>query len=177
VRFGIPQSELDALREEHRRDVHVFVNPDPSDSTWSEGRLAFVDNEVDAGSGTLLLKGEFTNADGTLWPGAFTRVRLRLHEQAGAIVVPSAAVSSSQSGPYCYVVAADTTVEMRPVTVTRTWGALSVIGSGLKPGETVVTDGQVRLTPGARASIRVPQPPAGRGGPSGAVRAAAGRRP
>jgi len=170
VKFTVAQSELQGLRDENRRDVHVLVNADPSDSAWTEGRLAFMDNQVDAASGTLLLKGEFDNADGRLWPGAFARVRLRLRQQDSALVVPAAAVSSSQNGPYCYVVLADTTVEMRPVSVSRTWQGLTVIGAGIRPGELVVTDGQVRLSPGARASIRVPQAPGARvasGGPAG----------
>jgi membrane fusion protein, multidrug efflux system len=82
------------------------------------------------------------------------RVRLRLFDQDGATVVPSAAVSSSQSGPYLFVVKADTTVEARPVRVDRTYRDLSVIASGVAPGETVVTDGQLRLSPGAKAVIR-----------------------
>jgi multidrug efflux system membrane fusion protein len=170
VKFTVAQSELRGLRDENKRDVHVLVNADPSDSAWSEGRLAFMDNQVDAASGTLLLKGEFDNADGRLWPGAFARVRLRLRQQDSALVVPAAAVSNSQSGPYCYVVLPDTTVEMRPVTVSRTWQGLVVIGAGIHPGELVVTDGQVRLSPGAKASIRVPQAPGARvanGGPAG----------
>jgi multidrug efflux system membrane fusion protein len=169
VRFSIAQSELEAVREEHRRDVHVLVNADPSDSTWSEGRLAFVDNEVDPASGTLLLKGEFDNTDGRLWPGAFARVRLQLRQLDSATVVPAAAVTSSQNGTFCYVVLPDTTVEMRPVNVTRTWRGWSVVAAGLRAGETVVTDGQVRLTPGARASIRAPQGPGPRGGPGHAA--------
>jgi multidrug efflux system membrane fusion protein len=101
-----------------------------------------------------------------LWPGTFVRVRLRLYDQKDAIVVPAAAVSNSQSGPYCFVVKPDTTVESRPVVVQRTWRDLAVISGGLKPGETVVTDGQVRLSNGAKAVIRTgssgaPQPAAG----------------
>src|SRR5262249_2086152 len=80
-----------------------------------------------------------------------------LHEQQGATVVPTAAVNSSQSGSYCYVVKPDTTVELRPVNVSRSWQDLSVITSGLAAGETVVTDGAGRLSPGAHAPIRAPQ--------------------
>jgi multidrug efflux system membrane fusion protein len=181
VRFTIPQSGLSEVRGERRRDVRVRVFAGVSDSTGENGTLAFVDNQVDAASGTLLLKGEFANRDASLWPGAFVRVRLQLREQQGATVVPISAVSNSQSGSYCYVVKPDTSVELRPVTVARTWQGLSVVASGLTPGETVVTDGQVRLTPGARASIRSGPTPAG--GPatpgaatsSGAGGAGAGR--
>ena len=168
VRFTIPQTDMAELQGERRRDVRVRVfsaadsdSADSADSAGTDGSLAFVDNQVDAASGTLLLKGEFANADGALWPGAFVRVRLRLHEQQGATVVPVSAVNSSQSGTYCYVVKADTTVELRPVSVSRSWQSLSVVASGLAAGETVVTDGQVRLSPGARALIRMPGSPAG----------------
>ncbi len=154
VRFTLPQSDLGALRREQGRTLRVDAAPADRDSTWIEGRLSFMDNEVDPASGTLLLKGEFANRDGALWPGQFVRVRLRLFDQGGATVVPTAAVSSSQNGPYLFVVKADTTVEARPVKVERTYRDLSVIGSGVHPGETVVTDGQLRLSPGAKAVIR-----------------------
>jgi multidrug efflux system membrane fusion protein len=121
---------------------------------WTTGRLVFVDNQVDAASGTVLLKAEFPNRDGALWPGEFVRVRLRLFDQADATVVPAVAISGSQSGTYLYVVKADTTVENRPVVVSRTWRDLSVIAEGVKPGEVVVTDGQVRLSPGAKGIVR-----------------------
>ena len=156
VRFTIPQTDMAELQGERRRYIRVRVTAVGSDSAGAEGSLAFVDNQVEAASGTLLLKGEFANTDESLWPGAFVRVRLRLHEQQGAVVVPASAVNSSQSGTYAYVVKPDTTVELRPVTVARSWQNLSVIASGLAPGETVVTDGQVRLSPGARAAIRSP---------------------
>ena len=164
VRFSIPQSDLDALRREPSRNIRVLVAQGATDTSWSQGRLAFVDNQVDVATGTVLLKGEFPNRGGELWPGEFVRVRLRLRDEPGATVVPAAAVSNSQEGPFCYVVTADTTVEMRPVKVSRTWGGMSVIASGVKPGETVVTDGQMRLFPGAKASIRAPVSRDGGGG-------------
>lgn len=170
VRFTIPQTDMSELQGEHRRDVRVYVVKDDSDSASAEGSLAFVDNQVDVATGTLLLKGEFANTDAELWPGAFVRVRLKLHEQQGATVVPTTAVNNSQSGTYIYVVKADTTVDLRKVTVSRSWQDLSVVAAGLSPGETVVTDGQVRLSPGAKAAIRVP----GGAGPGGEQRAGAG---
>ena len=163
VRFTIPQTDMSELQGEHRRDVKVYVVKDDSDSSRAEGSLAFVDNQVEVATGTLLLKGEFANADGELWPGAFVRVRLKLHEQDGATVVPTAAVNNSQSGTFIYVVKPDTTVDLRKVTVSRSWQDLSVVAAGLEPGETVVTDGQVRLSPGAKAAIRMP----GGAGPGG----------
>lgn len=182
VRFTIPQAHIAEVRGERQRDVRVRVFSGLSDSAGRDGALAFVDNQVDPASGTLLLKGEFPNQDAALWPGAFVRVRVQLREQHGATVVPASAVTNSQSGPYCYVVRSDTTVELRPVTVARSWRELTVVSAGLSPGETVVTDGQVRLTPGAKAVIRAgagadgAATPAAGAGTSGAPAAAADAR-
>ena len=154
VRFTVSQADLPEIRRPRAQAPRVEIAPAEGDSAWIAGRLAFVDNAVDAWSGTVLLKAESPNLEGMLWPGQFVRVRLRLFEHEGATVVPAAVVASSQQGPYCYVVKADTTVEVRPVTVQRTWRELAVITSGVRAGETVVTDGQLRLAPGARAVIR-----------------------
>ena len=154
VRFTVPQSDLAAIRDQQARGLRVDVAPAEGDSNWAEGRLVFVDNQVDPASGTLMLKAQFPNRDGRLWPGAFVRARLRLFDQDGAVVVPTLAVANSQQGTYCYVMKPDTTVEARPVVVQRTWRDLSVIARGVEPGETVVTDGQMRLSPGARAVVR-----------------------
>lgn len=179
VRFTVSQADLPEVRRPRREPARVDIAPAEGDSVWVTGRLAFIDNAVDPASGTLMLKAETSNRDGLLWPGQFVRVRLRLFDQAGAIVVPAAAVTNSQKGTYCYVVAADTTVEMRPVTVQRNWRDLAVIATGLKGGETVVTDGQLRLSPGARAVVRNPAGSANTaagapGGPPGASAGAQG---
>jgi membrane fusion protein, multidrug efflux system len=154
VRFTVGQADLPEIRKARRRAPPVEIAPGEGDSSWVTGWLSFVDNAVDPASGTVLLKAEAPNRDGALWPGQFVRVRLRLFEQQGAMVVPAAAITSSQQGPYCYVVNPDTTVEVRPVTVQRTWRDLAVIAAGVKAGETVVTDGQLRLSPGAKAVVR-----------------------
>jgi multidrug efflux system membrane fusion protein len=182
VAFTVPQTDLDVLRRQSREGVRVLASTSSTDSNWVEGRLAFVDNQVEAATGTVLLKGEFPNRDGALWPGAFVRVRLRLRDETGVTVVPAAAIGNSQRGAYCYVVLPDTTVEMRSVQIARNWQGLAVVTSGIEPGEIVVTEGQVRLSPGARASIRpaggAPAPAAGtregapRGTGSGSTRTA-----
>ena len=177
VRFTVSQSDLPEVRKVRSKAPPVEILPAETDSIGLPGRLAFVDNAVDPESGTLLLKAEAPNRDGALWPGQFVRVRLKLFEQPGAVVVPSAAVTNSQQGTYCYVVAPDTTVEIRPVTVQRAWRDLMVIAEGVKAGETVVTDGQLRLSPGGKAVIRNPAGAGGGGQPaageSGGRRAAA----
>ena len=160
VRFTVTQADLPGIRKHGDRPLVVEVAPAERESTWIEGKLTFMDNAVDPSSGTLLLKGEFPNQDGALWPGAFARVRLRLYDQ-DATVVPAVAVTNSQTGTYLYVLKPDTTVEVRNVKVERTWRDLAVIASGVEPGETVVTDGQLRLSPGAKATVRAPAPTPG----------------
>jgi multidrug efflux system membrane fusion protein len=164
VRFTLPEDRLGDVRQRAGKNVAVDAQTADADSAWAEGKLAFVDNGVDPSSGTVLLKGQFANQDGRLWPGQFVRVRIRLYNQGNATVVPTTAVTSSQAGTYLFVVKPDTTVEARPVTVQRTWGDYSVIENGVNPGETVVTDGQIRLSPGAKAQIRKPGGNAADGG-------------
>jgi len=114
------------------------------------GTVTFIDNAVDPSTGTIKLKGTFPNADHRLWPGLFVQVTLNVVTDPDAIVVPAIAVQASQMGQFVYVVKADTTVEMRTVSVERQQGEEIVIAKGLSAGEEVVTDGQLRLTPGAR---------------------------
>ena len=142
------------------------ARPDPTRSDVSStvtttGTVTFIDNAVDATTGTIRLKGTFANADHQLWPGSFVRVTLNLTTEPDAIVVPATAVQASQDGQFIYVVKADKTVEMRKVTVERQQGAEAVITAGIAAGDVVVTDGQLRLTPGARVT---------EGGPPGAGR-------
>jgi multidrug efflux system membrane fusion protein len=118
------------------------------------GRLSFIDNTVDSATGTIKLKGEFANTDRRLWPGQYVNVTLILHTQPNAIVVPSQAVQNGQQGQFVFVIKPDMTVEMRPVAVNRSSGGQSIIDAGLKPGERVVTDGQLRLVPGSRVEIK-----------------------
>jgi len=98
----------------------------------------------------IKLKGTFANTDHLLWPGLFVTVTLKMATDPNALVVPSGAVQSSQSGQYVYVVKSDRTVELRPIVIQRQQGEVVVIAQGLSAGEEVVTDGQLKLTPGAR---------------------------
>lgn len=160
VRFTIPERDVPLLQRHLREGPRVEIRP--GSAAPREGKLIFVDNAVDPVSGTLLLKGEFANVDGTLVPGQFVDVRLVLYVAERAIVIPAQAVSTGQQGPYVYVVQADSTVAVRPVEIEHTQDELAVVRSGLKPGESVVTDGQLRLSPGARVVIRAaPAPPNG----------------
>jgi multidrug efflux system membrane fusion protein len=113
------------------------------------GRVSFIDNAVDASTGTIKLKASFPNEDHALWPGQFLQISLELTTEDNAIVVPAGAVQPSQSGTFVYVVKPDQSVEVRNVVILRQQGEQIVIADGLQAGEEVVTEGQLRLTPGA----------------------------
>ena len=154
VTFSIPEQQLAELKEySRRRTLRVDASPQGSDRHF-EGKLTFIDNAVDLTTGTIKLKATFDNAQHMLWPGQFVDVNLTLKSQPNAIVVPTAALQTSQSGTYVYVVKQDQTVEPRPVKVGWTVGDDTVIASGVQPGQRVVTDGQLRLTPGAKVEIK-----------------------
>jgi multidrug efflux system membrane fusion protein len=157
VRFAIPERDVPLLQRYRNARPRVFVRPDGPGAPALEGDLVFVDNAVDPQSGTLLLKGEFANRDGRLVPGQFVDVRLVLHTVPRALVVPARAVSTGQQGAYVYVVNGDSTVTPLPVDVDRTVDSLAILSGGLKAGDRVVTDGQLRLSPGAKVAIRGPE--------------------
>jgi len=154
VTFALPGRMLDDIRRYQAAAPLEVEVARQAGATRPPGRVTFIDNSVDPANGTIKLKALFDNTKRNLWPGAFVNVTLRLTTDPHAIVVPTDAVQASQSGPYAYVVKPDGTVAMRPVTVSRTAGAETVIASGLQPGDTVVTDGQLRLTPGAHVTVR-----------------------
>ena len=124
----------------------------PASALNAHGIVTFVDNAVDATTATIKLKAEFANNDREVWPGLFVQVSMQLSVQPHAVVVPSVAVQASQQGQYVYVVKPDRTVEMRHVSIDRQHGSETVIAEGLKGGEEVVTEGQLRLAPGARVT-------------------------
>jgi multidrug efflux system membrane fusion protein len=158
VAFSVPSQELAAIKRHMARGLLPVAASPKEGGRETQGRLSFVDNNIDTTTGTILLKGTFPNADGALWPGEFVNVKLTLSVQPDAVVAPSAAVQNGQDGQYVFVVRPDGTVESRPVVVSRTTGSDSVIASGLKAGETVVTDGQLRLVPGAKVSVEGARP-------------------
>jgi len=154
VDFAVPEQYLSVIKK-YMAQGHLQVGATPyGDSIAETGYLTFVDNSVDNTTGTIKLKATFANGDHRLWPGQFSTVSLRLTEQENAIVVPSQAVQAGQSGDFVFVINSDMTVESRPVKVARTLGEESIIAQGLTPGETVVTDGQLRLLPGIKVQLR-----------------------
>ena len=155
VDFSVPESQLSEIKRYRAAGtLHVEATPPHDAGRPARGIITFIDNAVDPTTGTIMLKGTFPNTDHRLWPGQFVNVVLTLTTQPNAIVVPSQAVQTGQQGQYVFVVKSDHTVESRPVVIARTMGADSVVASGLKVGDTVVTDGQLRLVPGAKVSIK-----------------------
>ena len=158
VAFSVPGKLLDSIQRLQRTGpLRVGASlPGADGRATAYGRLTFIDNAVDATTGTIKLKATFDNVGNRLWPGQFVEAMLFLSADPRAIVVPSLAVQAGQDGSYVFVVDGDSKVEMRPVSVARTEGDESVIATGLKAGEIVVTDGHLRLTPGARVTSRRP---------------------
>jgi len=171
VTFSVPESQLADIKRYMAQGKLPVVATAQDDATQKEtGSLTFIDNTVDSSTGTIKLKGTFQNADRKLWPGEFLRVTLQLTTQRNAVVVPNQAVQTGQDGPFVYVVNADKKVEMRPVVTGTRVDQELVIDRGLDPGETIVTEGQLRLAPGSPVVIRDGRecpPGGGRKGPQG----------
>ncbi|HSU60917.1 MAG TPA: efflux RND transporter periplasmic adaptor subunit [Bryobacteraceae bacterium] len=150
VRFSVPQQYLEPIKRSMAHSgLPVHATP-PNDSAAENGVLSFVNNTVDATTGTIELMASFRNADHHLWPGQFSNVLLDLGEQQNVLVVPSEAVQTGQQGDYVFVVKPDMTVDVRQVKVGHTVNGQTELQQGLSVGETVVTDGQVRLVPGTK---------------------------
>jgi membrane fusion protein, multidrug efflux system len=164
VSFGVPEQILPEVQRLNSGGP-LTVEAGNSEGSNHEGHLVFIDNAVDATTGTIRLKAEFPNADGALWPGQFVNVRLRLRMEPGKTLVPQSAVQDGLDGKYVWRVTSGM-VAMAPVTVSRIYRpesgpAQAIVGSGINPGDTVVTEGQLRLTPGARVSLlNTPRAPA-----------------
>jgi multidrug efflux system membrane fusion protein len=154
VNFNVPEQHLAAVRRlnaNHQLAVRVFAQDDAT--RGSSGSLSVIDNTVDTATGTIHLKATFDNRDGILWPGQFVTSVLTLDTIQGATVVPGEAVQAGQQGQFVYVVGPDSKVAIRPVTSGRIFGKKIVIEKGIAPGDTVVTDGQLRLFPGAQVQL------------------------
>ncbi len=153
--FAVPEQELPAIRKYMAAGplaVEVFASK--SEARLGEGRLVFVDNAVDATTGTIKLRAQFDNADIALWPGQFVNVSLRLREEADAVVIPTRALQTGPMGQFVYVITGDMSAEVRRVTISRSEGDLSVVGAGLKAGEQVVVRGALRLSAGAKVTLQ-----------------------
>jgi multidrug efflux system membrane fusion protein len=160
VQFAVPEQFLPEIQNEMRGKTLVVRASFENMGAPPQGELTFVDNAVDPSTGTIQLKAAFPNTDNALWPGQYVHVTLTLSELTNAIVVPSQAVQTGQNGQFIYVVKTDPTnaasqfVEERPVTTGITYNSETVVEKGLQAGETVVTDGQLRLSPNAKVNIK-----------------------
>jgi len=160
VAFAVPEQYLPEIQKEMGdRTLKVQVAFENMTVPPSQGELTFVNNTVDEATGTIQLKATFPNENDVLWPGQFVHVALNLSELTNAVVVPSQAVQTGQNGVFIYVVKADQTVEERQVTIGIMYQGETVVQTGLKAGETVVTDGQLRLAPGVKVNVKSPDQP------------------
>lgn len=160
VRFAVPATFLPEIRARNNDSLLVRVRPggtiaNSADQPTLEGVLAFVDNAVDTTTGTILLKGRFDNAQGVLWPGQFVTATVVLYTEK-AVVVPQPAVMIGDRGNYVFLVDAERKAVTRPVTTGRLVGDMLIVTSGLAAEEVVVSDGQLRLVPGAPVDIKNP---------------------
>jgi multidrug efflux system membrane fusion protein len=158
VSFGVPEQLLPEIRKRNAESP-LAVTASAQGGKPETGLLRFIDNSVDATTGTIKLKAEFENADRALWPGEFATVQTRLSLERDRLVVPSRVIQTGPQGKYVWVLnPVDATVTMRPVEVARIYKGEgtpeeSVIGSGLKAGEQVISEGQMRLMPGAKVNL------------------------
>lgn len=155
VDFSVPEQDLPQVKQHQQQGkLRVLAYPSGDKANASKGNLTFINNTVDANTGTIELKGTFQNSDRKLWPGQFVNVVVDLTVQRNATVVPSQAVQNGEQGQYVYVVKPDHTADFRPVTVGNTLEGVTIVDKGVQPGETVVTNGQLRLYPGAKVSLK-----------------------
>jgi membrane fusion protein, multidrug efflux system len=166
VTFSVPAIQLNAVKAGFGKNkIPVTVTPQDGSATPVEGDLAFIDNSVDASTDTIKLKARYPNTDHRLWPGQFARVSVRVTTIPHALVLPNQAVQTGQDGQFVFLVKGDV-VDQQPVTVGQRVGEDVVIEKGLQPGQTVVTEGQLRLEAGTRIQT---------GGGAGGARGGSGR--
>lgn len=154
--FAVPEQVLTEIKKYRSAGgLKVLARPEGTDQS-EEGVLSFIDNTVDRSTGTIKLKGTFSNREKHLWPGQFVNVSLTLAAQPHLVVIPTQAIQTGQSGTLVYVVKPDLSWESRPVVVGRNMDGESIIERGLQVGEKVVTDGQLRLVPGSKVEVKNP---------------------
>jgi multidrug efflux system membrane fusion protein len=169
VVFAVPERFLDQIKTERAKGTLAVEATPQGQSVVARGTLSFVNNTVDMTTGTIQLKAAFDNTDNALWPGQFAVVTLKVRTEPNALVVPSQAIQAGQQGQYVFVVKPDSTVESRPVVVAFANGPLTIVRQGVKAGERVVTDGQLRLVAGARVEVKASGPTPAAASPAAAT--------
>jgi multidrug efflux system membrane fusion protein len=158
VAFSVPQTHLGRIQAALAEGAVMATATMPeTNAAPQQGRVAYLENAVDASTGTISVRAEFPNARERLWPGAYVNVAVTLRTDPHALVVPAPAVQQGQDGIFVFVIKEDSTVEARNVTVDRTLGEEAVVSGGLRVGERVVVDGQLRLVKGARVEVKAPK--------------------
>ncbi len=158
VTFSVPEANLDRVRRRFTSgQLKVLAYPKGQSDNPAEGRLTFIDNGVDTTTGMFKLKGTYQNKDRRLWPGQFVDVALELSTQKNALVVPTKAIQRGQQGEYVYVVRTDNTAESRLVKTEGAYQNVTLISEGLKVGEHVIVNGQLRVAPNAKVVVQDPQ--------------------
>lgn len=165
VTFSVPETSLAKVRQYFpARRLTVFAYPNGQAQNPADGYLSFIDNNVDMTTGTVKLKATFPNKDRRLWPGEFVDAVLQLSVQKNAVVVQTRAIQTGQQGEYVYVVTSQDTAEARPVKTSGTYQDLTVVSDGVKAGERVIVNGQLRVVPNAKvlvqSTVSGPQPSA-----------------
>lgn len=155
VSFSVPEQYIPEIRRRWAKGrLQVFASIRDGNDARLQGELSFMDNTVDVATGTILLKATFPNTDRLLWPGQFVDVFLRLDEEPHVLLVPQKAVQTGQQGNYVFVLTPDSSVEMRMLKLGRAFEEFFVVREGLNEGEEVVTEGQIRLVPGAKVQVK-----------------------
>jgi multidrug efflux system membrane fusion protein len=153
--FTIPEQQLATVQERlGLQALTVRAEVPGSLGMTEEGRVSFVDNAVDPATGTIRLKAEFTNPEKRLWPGQYVSLTMTLEVRKGAVVVPTQALQTGQNGQFLFVVKPEQTAEVRPVVPGPVYQGGTVIDQGLKAGEQVVIDGQMRIIPGGKVEVK-----------------------
>ncbi len=167
--FTVPESQLDAVRKFAAGNLKVLAYPKGQDTNPVHGTLSFIDNGVDMQTGTVKLKATFANRDRRLWPGQFVQIVLNLSTRRNAILVPTKAIQVGQQGQYVYVITPQSTAESRAIESSGTYQGLTLISSGLHPGEKVVVEGQLRVAPNGKVVVQSTMPATAPGGTENAT--------
>ena len=167
--FSVPENQLEAVRKFAAGNLKVLAYSKDQDTTPAEGKLSFIDNGVDTQTGTVKLKATFANKDRRLWPGQFVQIVLNLSTRRNAVLVPTKAIQTGQQGQYLYIITPQSTAESRVVETAGTYQGLTLISSGVTPGEKVVVDGQLRVAPNGKVVVQNTLPASAPGGTENAT--------
>jgi multidrug efflux system membrane fusion protein len=157
VSYAVPEKWIEEIRKYMRASSLSVLATSEGSERSEKGVLDSIDNSVDPTTGTIRLKAKFPNTSLSLWPGGFANVMMTLRTERRALIVPVQAVQNRQEGPYVWVAKENLTAELRPIKLARTQGDVAVVESGVASGERVVTEGQLRITPGAKLTISTGQ--------------------